>query len=186
MQVRATELPEVLEIEPKVFGDARGFFFETFQAERYAELGIAGPFVQDNVSRSAAGILRGLHLQHPHGQGKLVWVLEGKVLDVAVDVRAGSPTFARHVARVLDAERKNQIFIPPGFAHGFCVLEGPALFAYKCTAVYRPDHELTVRWDDPEIGIEWPIAEPRLSDKDRAGLRLRDIDERRLPRWESR
>ncbi len=186
MRVTATELPEVLEIEPKVFGDSRGFFLETFQAERYAEHGIPGPFVQDNVSRSAAGILRGLHLQHPNAQGKLVWVLEGQVLDVAVDVRVGSPRFGRHVARTLDSERKNQLYIPPGFAHGFCVVEGPALFVYKCTEVYRPEHELSVRWDDPDLGIEWPLKEPRLSDKDRTAERLRDIDERRLPRWEER
>ncbi len=186
MRVTPTELPDVLDIEPKVFGDARGFFLETYQAARYAEQGIEATFVQDNVSRSAAGILRGLHLQHPHGQGKLVWVLEGKVLDVAVDVRVGSPGFGRHVARVLDAERKNQLFIPPGFAHGFCVVEGPALFVYKCTEVYQPEHELSIRWDDPDLGIDWPIREPRLSDKDRDAPRLRDVDERGLPLWEGR
>lgn len=186
MLVTPTEIPDVLEIEPKVFGDTRGFFLETYNAARYAERGVDARFVQDNVSRSASGILRGLHLQHPHGQGKLVWVLEGKVIDVAVDVRVGSPRFGRHVARLLDAERKNQLFIPPGFAHGFCVVEGPALFVYKCTELYRPEHELTIRWDDPALGIDWPIAEPRLSDKDRAGMLLADVEEERLPRWEAR
>lgn len=183
MQVTPTEIPDVLRIEPKVFGDARGFFVETFHEARYAEHGITARFVQDNVSLSAEGTLRGLHLQHPRGQGKLVWALTGRVLDVAVDVRVGSPTFGRHVVEVLDAERKNQLWIPPGFAHGFCVLEGPALFVYKCTDFYSPSDELTVLWNDPDLGIDWPIAEPRLSDKDRAGKRLKDIDPRRLPRW---
>lgn len=186
MQTTPTEIPEIVHLQPKVFGDARGYFVETFNEERYAEHGIRARFVQDNVSRSAEGILRGLHLQHPHGQGKLVWVLEGRVLDVAVDVRIGSPTFGRHVSVMLDAEQKNQLWIPPGFAHGFAVVGGPALFVYKCTDFYRPEHELTVLWNDPDLGIDWPIAEPRLSDKDRAGQRLRDIDERRLPRWEER
>lgn len=119
MQVTTTEIPDVLHIEPKVFGDSRGWFLETYNAERYAAAGLDATFVQDNVSFSAAGTVRGLHLQHPDGQGKLVWVLSGKVLDVAVDVRVGSPTFGRHVSRMLDAERKNQLWIPPGFAHGF-------------------------------------------------------------------
>lgn len=184
MQVTKTEIPDVLHIEPKVFGDARGFFLETHNAERYAAAGIGAAFVQDNVSLSALGILRGLHLQHPDGQGKLVWVLSGKVLDVAVDVRIGSPTFGRHVARVLDTERKNQLWIPPGFAHGFSVLEGPALFVYKCTEVYRPEHELIVRWNDPALAIDWQLERPPvLSAKDRDAPALRDIDERRLPRW---
>ncbi len=184
MRVTPTAIPEVLHVEPKVFGDARGFFVETFNAARYAEHGIAAPFLQDNASRSAPGILRGLHLQNPHAQGKLVWVLEGSVLDVAVDVRVGSPTFGQHVTQQLYAERKNQLWIPPGFAHGFCVLEGPALFVYKCTERYHPEAEIAVLWDDPDLGIAWPVAEPLLSDKDRNGLRLRDIDPARLPPWE--
>lgn len=184
MKVEPTRIEDVLRVQPKVFGDARGFFLETFNAQRYAEAGIAGPFVQDNVSRSAPGILRGLHLQHPHGQGKLVSVMEGKVLDVAVDVRVGSPTFGAHVTEVLDAEKKNQLWVPPGFAHGFCVLgDSPATFVYKCTDFYAPDAELTVAWDDPDIGIDWPIDAPTLSDKDRAGKRLKDIPEARLPRF---
>jgi dTDP-4-dehydrorhamnose 3,5-epimerase len=184
MRVTPTAIPEVLHVEPRVFGDARGFFVETFNAQRYAEHGITAAFVQDNTSRSAPGILRGLHLQNPHGQGKLVWVLEGSVLDVAVDARIGSPTFGQHVAMTLDAERKNQLWIPPGFAHGFCVLEGPALFVYKCTELYHPETEITLAWNDPDLGIDWPLAEPVLSEKDRVGQRLRDIDPARLPRWE--
>lgn len=185
MNVEPTRIPDVLRVEPKVFGDARGFFLETYNAQRYEAAGIAARFVQDNLSRSAPGILRGLHLQHPHGQGKLVSVLEGRVLDVAVDVRVGSPTFGQHVTEELDAERKNQLWIPGGFAHGFCVLgEAPALFAYKCTDFYAPDCELTVRWDDPTIGIDWPLSDPTVSDKDRAGERLSSIDRARLPRWE--
>jgi dTDP-4-dehydrorhamnose 3,5-epimerase len=184
MQVLPTEIPGVLEVLPAVFGDSRGFFLETYHRARYAEHGIDVTFAQDNASRSAAGILRGLHIQNPHAQGKLVWVLEGEVLDVAVDVRVGSPTFGKHVARSLDARRKNQLWIPPGFAHGFCVSEGPALFVYKCTELYHPESEFTVRWDDPDLGIEWPLAAPSLSDKDKNGARLRDIDERRLPRWD--
>lgn len=186
MELLATEIPDVLEIAPRVLGDTRGFFVETYQRARYEEHGIRADFVQDNASRSATGILRGLHLQHPHGQGKLVMVFEGAVLDVAVDVRTGSPTFGKHVARRLDAERKNQLWIPPGFAHGFYVIEGPALFVYKCTDLYHPETELTVLWNDPDLGIAWPSAEPKLSDKDRTGQRLRDVDPARLPRWEAR
>jgi dTDP-4-dehydrorhamnose 3,5-epimerase len=187
VKVRPTRIPEVLHIEPTVFGDDRGFFVETYNRRRYAEAGVAPRFVQDNLSRSAPGILRGLHLQHPHGQGKLVSVLEGRVLDVAVDVRRGSPTFGQHVASELDARRKNQLWIPPGFAHGFCVLgDAPALFVYKCTDFYAPDCEITVRWDDPAIGIDWPVNAPVVSDKDRAGRTLAEIDESRLPRWAGR
>lgn len=185
MKVTQTTLAEVLHVEPKVFGDSRGYFLETYNEKRYADAGIGARFVQDNVSRSAPGILRGLHLQHPHDQGKLVWVLEGRVLDVAVDVRVGSPTFGQHVARELDAERKNQLWVPPGFAHGFCVRSGsPAVFAYKCTDVYAPEAELTIAWNDPDLGIDWGVEQPVLSDKDQRGARLRDIDEDRLPRWQ--
>jgi dTDP-4-dehydrorhamnose 3,5-epimerase len=183
VEVLRTEIEGVLEITPRVYGDARGFFVETYERERYAALGIGREFVQDNASRSAQGTLRGLHLQHPHGQGKLVSVLEGTVLDVAVDVRPGSPTFGRHVARVLDSKRKNQLWIPAGFAHGFLVTEGPALFVYKCTERYYPDRELTLLYSDPDLAIPWPTSAPTLSDKDRAGARLRDIDPARLPPW---
>jgi len=185
MQVIATELPGVVIIEPKVFGDARGFFLETFQEERYREAGIPGPFVQDNISFSGYGVLRGLHLQHPHGQGKLVYVLQGEVFDVAVDVRVGSPTFGQWAGATLSGDSKRQFYIPPGFAHGFCVTSDAALFAYKCTEVYHPEAELSVAWDDPDIGVKWPVSEPALSEKDKVAPRLKDIEASRLPRYHS-
>lgn len=174
MKVVPTSIPEVLILEPKVFGDDRGFFMETWQAERYAEAGVPGPFVQDNLSRSVKGTLRGLHFQEPFPQGKLVMVLEGAVLDVAVDIRRGSPTFMKHVAVELSAENKRQLWIPPGFAHGFCVTSDHALFLYKCTERYRPEHDRAIRWDDPALGIAWPVAEPLLSQKDAAAPLLAD------------
>lgn len=181
MKTIPTRLPGVLLIEPPVFGDGRGFFMETFQAERYAQAGIPGPFVQDNVSLSRHGILRGLHLQNPMPQGKLVYVLRGEVFDVAVDVRRGSPTFGQWVGEYLSAENKRQLWLPEGFAHGFCVTGDEALFAYKCTQFYSPDTEMSIRWDDPAIGIEWPIANPTLSDKDRSAPGLDEISSDRLP-----
>lgn len=180
MNVLPQNLPEVLLLEPRVFGDARGSFFESWNGRRYAEAGLPDTFVQDNVSRSVRGILRGLHLQFPHPQGKLVQVLEGEVFDVAVDVRAGSPTFGEHVAVVLSAENRRQLWIPPGFAHGFVVTSGSAIFHYKCTDYYAPAHELSIRWDDPDLAIAWPIREPQLSAKDAAALRLADIPAERL------
>lgn len=186
MRVTALELPEVLLVEPAVFGDARGFFLESFSARRYADAGIPGPFVQDNVSRSQGGVLRGLHLQHPRAQGKLVSVLEGEVYDVAVDVRVGSPTFGRWVGEWLSAENHRQLYVPPGFAHGFAVTSESALFAYKCTEYYHPEHEISVRWDDPELAVTWPIAAPRVSGKDAAGLPLAEHARAgRLPRFRS-
>lgn len=181
MKVAPGALAGVLVIEPRVFGDARGFFFESWHEQRYREAGIPGPFVQDNVSRSQRGVLRGLHIQHPRGQGKLVQVLEGEVYDVAVDLRADSPTFGRYEGVTLSAENKRQFWIPPGFAHGFCVTSESALFAYKCTELYAPEHEFSVAWNDPDIGIPWPLAEPSLSPKDAAAPRLRDIPRNRLP-----
>jgi dTDP-4-dehydrorhamnose 3,5-epimerase len=183
VEVTKTALPDVLVIEPRVFGDDRGFFFETYSSARYAQAGIPGPFVQDNLSRSTRGVLRGLHMQHPSGQGKLVYVLEGEVFDVAVDVRVGSPTLRRWVGVTLSAQNKRQIYIPPGFAHGFCVTSETALFAYKCTDLYRPEHELGILWSDPDIAIPWPIQDPVLSGKDRAYPRLADVPESRLPRY---
>jgi len=184
MEVRATRIPGLLIIDPVVHGDPRGFFVETYARDRYVEAGITEPFVQDNLSSSPRGVLRGLHLQHPRAQGKLCSVVDGEVFDVAVDVRVGSPSFGRHVARVLDSETKNQLFIPKGFAHGFCVIgDAPATFAYKCSDRYAPDHEVTVRWDDPAIGIDWPVDAPALSAKDEAGALLADIPEDRLPRF---
>ena len=137
MKVLKTEIPDLMIVEPKVFGDARGFFLETWNSERYAKMGIAHSFVQDNVSLSAKGVLRGLHLQSPNSQGKLVYVLEGEVFDVAVDLRKGSPTFGKSYGLVLSSENKRQFFVPPGFAHGFCVTSETALFAYKCTSLYQ-------------------------------------------------
>jgi len=168
MRVTPTELPEVLLVEPQVFGDARGFFFETFQAERYASAGIPRVFVQDNLSRSAKGTLRGLHFQEPRAQGKLVLVLRGAVWDVAVDVRRGSPRFGAWVGLELSEENRRQLWVPPGFAHGFCVLSDTADFFYKCTDLYVPETERAVRWDDPALAIRWPISAPLLSVKDRA------------------
>jgi dTDP-4-dehydrorhamnose 3,5-epimerase len=182
MKVTPTEIPDVLLIEPRAFGDARGFFMETWAQERYEAAGVVDTFVQDNLSSSAHRILRGLHLQHPHGQGKLVSCVLGEVFDVAVDVRHGSPTFGRWVGFSLSSENKRQLWIPPGFAHGFCVTSEQALFAYKCTDGYHPETELGVSWDDPDIGIAWPITDPLLSDKDRAYPRLRDVPTERLPR----
>lgn len=186
MRVTPQKLPDVLVIEPQVFGDERGFFIETFHAERYRLAGIAQPFVQDNLSRSKRGILRGLHLQHPHDQGKLVTVLEGEVFDVAVDVRVGSPTFGAWVGVTLSAQNHLQVYVPPGFAHGFCVVSESALFAYKCTDLYHPECELGVAFDDPDLAISWPIREPQISQKDRANVRLRQIAQDKLPRYTAR
>lgn len=184
MKVEPLALDEVLKITPQVFGDERGFFMETYSSERYAEAGIDLPFVQDNVSRSARGILRGLHLQNPHAQGKLVSVLDGEVFDVAVDVRVGSPTFSQWAGATLSAENKQQLWVPPGFAHGFLVLSEYATFAYKCTDTYHPEAELSVRWDDPELNIAWPTdVQPQLSEKDAAAACLSEIGEERLPKW---
>ncbi len=186
MRATPLSLPEIVLIEPNVFGDARGFFMESFSADRYAAAGIPGPFVQDNVSRSRRGVLRGLHLQNPHAQGKLVSVLEGEVFDVAVDVRVGSPTFGQWVGEYLSAENRRQLYVPVGFAHGFVVTSDEALFAYKCTEYYHPESERTVQWDDPAIGVEWPIATPVVSAKDRAGSPLGRVDPGSLPRYEVR
>jgi dTDP-4-dehydrorhamnose 3,5-epimerase len=175
MNVIATVLPEVLIIEPKVFGDPRGFFYETFNADHYTAHGISGPFVQDNLSRSTRGVLRGLHLQNPMTQGKLVMALRGHVLDVAVDVRRGSPTFGQHVAVELSEENRRQFWIPRGFAHGFVVLSETADFFYKCDEFYSPSNEIVVRWNDPAIGISWGVTSPSLSARDAAAPHLVDI-----------
>jgi dTDP-4-dehydrorhamnose 3,5-epimerase len=184
MKVEAATIPGLLIIEPAVHGDERGFFMESYSRDRYAEVGIRAEFVQDNLSLSAKGILRGLHLQHPNDQGKLCFVLDGEVFDVAVDVRVGSPTFGRWEGLTLSSENKRQLYVPPGFAHGFCVMSERALFSYKCTDFYAAPSEIGVAWDDPEIGIEWPIQSPRLSFKDQQNRRLRDIPSDRLPRYE--
>lgn len=174
MRVIETALPEVLLIEPDVFGDSRGFFQEVWRQENYVEAGIPGPFVQDNLSRSARGVLRGLHFQKPGAQGQLVQVIAGAVFDVAVDIRQGSATFGKWVGETLSAENHRQLWVPGGFAHGFCVVSDSADFLYKCTAPYRPADEHGIRYDDPDIGIEWPVREPHLSDRDRSAPLLRD------------
>jgi dTDP-4-dehydrorhamnose 3,5-epimerase len=175
MRIVKTDLPEVLIIEPKLFSDRRGFFLETYLMSRYAEHGIARPFVQDNLSRSGYGVLRGLHLQSPAAQGKLVTVLRGRVLDVALDVRVGSPTFARHVAVELSEENRRQLWIPRGFAHGFVVLSDTADFFYKCDNIYSPKNEVSVRWNDPALGINWGLSDPLLSNKDATAPLLAEV-----------
>lgn len=182
MKVTQTKLPGVVVVEPDVYGDKRGFFLETWSRKRYAEAGLPTNFVQDNMSFSTQGILRGLHLQHPYGQGKLVHVIQGEVFDVAVDVRVGSPTFGQWDGVLLSGENRKQIYIPPGFAHGFCVTGESALFAYKCTELYHRETELGVSWNDPDIGIQWPIETPSLSEKDAAFSRLADIPKDKLPK----
>ncbi len=180
MNVIRGELEGLLIIEPKVFGDARGFFMETWNEARYREAGIPLPFVQDNLSLSRRGILRGLHFQNPRPQGKLVSVIQGEVFDVAVDLRRTSPTFGKWQATNLSAENKRQFYVPPGFAHGFLVLSETALFHYKCTDFYLPQHEMTLRWNDPALAIQWPIADPLLSERDGKGLFLKDLPPDRL------
>jgi dTDP-4-dehydrorhamnose 3,5-epimerase len=175
MKVINTDIPEVLIFEPKLFGDHRGFFVETFQVERYEALGLRRPFVQDNMSRSARGVLRGLHLQYPLTQGKLVSVLRGRVVDVAVDVRLGSPTFGHHVAVELSDDNLRQFWVPRGFAHGFAVLSESADFFYKCDQVYSPANELAIRWNDPAIGIDWRMTKPALSERDATAPLLKDV-----------
>ncbi len=180
MNVVPCELEGVLLIEPRVYGDARGYFLETWHERRYREAGIPGPFVQDNLSFSRRGAIRGLHFQNPSAQAKLVYVLEGEVFDVAVDLRRRSPTFGRWFGIRLSAENKRQLYIPVGFAHGFAVLSETALFAYKCTDFYAPEHEVTLLWNDPDLAITWPVEQPVLSEKDQRGKRLRDLPPEKL------
>jgi dTDP-4-dehydrorhamnose 3,5-epimerase len=182
MNVIPTAVPGVLIVEPRLFGDERGFFAEIFKAARYTACGIPGPFVQDNLSRSARGVLRGLHLQNPRMQGKLVTVLRGCVLDVAVDVRRGSPTFGKHVAVELSEQNRRQFWVPRGFAHGFLVRSESADFFYKCDEPYSPEDEIAVRWNDPALAIAWGIAAPALSARDAAAPLLAEV--RNLPAYE--
>ncbi|WP_101758446.1 dTDP-4-dehydrorhamnose 3,5-epimerase [Oceanicoccus sp. KOV_DT_Chl] len=184
MNIIKTKIPGLIIIEPKVFGDERGFFLETYNAKRYAEVGIKESFVQDNLSFSRKGILRGLHYQKPMTQGKLVQVLQGEVYDVAVDIRVGSPTFGQWEAVLLSENNKRQFYVPEGFAHGFMVTSDVALFSYKCTSLYNPDGEFSVAWDDPELSIPWPSMAPQLSDKDRHGKNLSEIPVKDLPEYE--
>ena len=176
MKVSETALPGVLLLELQAHADERGQFLEVFQARRYQEAGIDATFVQDNVSVSRPGVVRGLHFQQPHPQGKLVQVLRGRILDVAVDLRRSSPCFGRALALELSADRPAQLWVPPGFAHGFCALTDAEVL-YKCTALYAPACERTVRWNDPDLAIAWPVAAPIVSAKDRAAPLLRDLTE---------
>lgn len=178
MKVVDTALPEVKLIEPKLFGDDRGFFLESWNARTFAEAGIDAAFVQDNHSRSARGVLRGLHYQMVRPQGKLVRVAAGRVFDVAVDIRRSSPNFGRWVGYELSAENKRMLWVPGGFAHGFLALEDGTDFLYKCTDYYAPEHDRSMRWDDPAIGIEWPLSglDPTLSAKDAAAPLLADAE----------
>jgi dTDP-4-dehydrorhamnose 3,5-epimerase len=178
-----TSLPGVLILEPRVFSDDRGFFFESYNLRRFEELGVNARFVQDNHSRSVRGTLRGLHYQCRHPQAKLCRVVQGEVLDVAVDIRRGSPTFGKWVSVVLSAENKRQIYLPPGFAHGFAVLSETAEFLYKCDDFYRPDDEFGIAWDDPEIGIEWGVNAPLLSAKDARNPALSAAPPEHLPEY---
>ena len=176
--VTATDIPDVLILEPKVFGDARGFFFESFNARDFAQVtGLNVDFVQDNHSKSAKGVLRGLHYQIQHPQGKLVRVVQGEVFDVAVDLRRSSPTFGRWVGERLNADNHRQMWIPPGFAHGFVVTSQSAEFLYKTTDYWYPEHERSLLWNDPAIGIDWPLeGQPLLAAKDAAAALLRDAE----------
>ena len=175
MKVLPTEIPEVKIIEPRVFSDSRGYFFESYQTDRYREAGITKPFVQDNVSLSSYGTLRGLHYQDPNPQGKLVSVLEGRVLDVAVDLRRESPTFGKWVGVELSSDNFRQLWVPEGFAHGFVALSDTVLFQYKCTALYDPKSEKCIRWNDPTLNIDWGVKYPLISPKDQQGLFWKDL-----------
>ncbi len=181
MKIIQTNLAGCVVIEPAVHGDARGFFYESFNRQRFVEAGYDLNFVQTNVSRSAQGVLRGLHYQWPNPQGKLVSVLEGEVYDVAVDIRVGSPTYGRWAAAILSAENKRHFWVPEGFAHGFAVLSENATFVYQCTALYDRACDASIRWNDAALAIDWPIAEPSLSDKDQRAPYLADVAREKLP-----
>jgi dTDP-4-dehydrorhamnose 3,5-epimerase len=179
MEFTATQIPDVIVIDPVVFEDQRGYFMETWQAQKFADAGIDAKFVQDSQSRSTQGTIRGLHYQIEQAQGKLIRVIQGEAFDVLVDLRKSSPTFGQWVGEILSAGNRKIIWVPPGFAHGFQVLSGSADFEYRCTDFYAPEHERTIRWDDPDIAIDWPLQdgqEPILSDKDLAGVALKDAE----------
>ena len=183
MEIIETELPGVVLIKPQVFNDPRGFFFESYRQDRLAKAGIAGNFVQDNHSRSTRGTLRGFHYQLRHPQAKLCRVVSGEVLDVALDIRRGSPTFGKSLEVVLSADNKLAMFIPEGFAHAFVVLSDQADFLYKCTDYYYPDDQYGIAWNDPELGIDWRVGEPLLSEKDRGHLPLSKTPAQNLPTY---
>lgn len=182
MKVEITPLEGVLLITPQVFGDDRGFFMETYNSAKTAELGVPEVFVQDNHSRSTKGVLRGLHYQYPQWQGKLVRAIAGEIFDVAVDIRKDSATYGRWFGAFLNDENKQQLYVPPGFAHGFCVTSDIADVAYKCTSDYQPKQDVGIRWNDPDIAIDWPIKKPLLSDKDANAPLLKDTEPRFVTR----
>lgn len=184
MKLIPTPFLELLLFEPKIFQDERGLFVETFQQERYKAFGVQDNFVQDNFSRSKKNVIRGLHYQYPHLQGKLVWVARGKVLDVVVDIRLGSPTFGQHFSFILDDQLRRQAYIPPGFAHGFCALTDDTDFIYKCTDYYHPESEKGILWNDPALAIAWPTPEANVSPKDQIYSVLNDIPHSDLPKFE--
>ena len=175
METFQTPIPGLIEVRPKIWGDARGFFYEIFQQENYSEIGISIPFVQDNLSRSAQGVLRGIHFQVNNPQGKLVTCINGQVLDVVVDLRVHSETLGQYHSVILDSEKRNQLWIPPGFAHGFSVLSETADFFYKCTDFYAPEDETGIMWNDLELGIDWKIKSPKVSEKDMKLPSLREV-----------
>lgn len=185
MEIQPTEIPDVVLIKPKAHRDARGFFIESWQQNRYLNFKIPdSPWVQDNVSCSSQGVLRGLHFQTPRSQGKLITVLEGAIFDVAVDIRTGSPTFGRWVSATLSSDNLHQFWVPKGFAHGFLVLSDRAIVSYKASELYYPEDEHSVLWNDPDIGIAWPLTQtPQLSQKDNQGKRLRDFTPSELPAY---
>lgn len=184
MKVKETKLPGVLVLEPEVFSDERGFFLETWSSTRYENVDIRGPFVQDNVSFSRKGVLRGLHFQYPQSQGKLVQVLSGRVVDVAVDIRVGSPTFGHWISEVLSDANHRQMYIPPGFAHGYYVTSETAVFSYKCTDFYNPTTESGIIFNDPDLNIDWSTRQPVLSTKDANYPRLKDLPHDKLPHFQ--
>lgn len=186
VDVIETGLAGLLIIEPQVHGDQRGYFMETWHARRYVAAGLPERFVQANVSRSSAGVIRGLHYQYPEPQGKLVQVLDGRIFDVAVDIRNGSPTYGEWAGVELSADNHRQCYVPEGFAHGFCVLSEGATISYLCTREFSADYDASVAWDDPDIAIDWPIEPASLSAKDRAAPRLKDIAPDELPRFDDR
>jgi dTDP-4-dehydrorhamnose 3,5-epimerase len=181
--IQATRLPDVLVADLKVFADKRGCFMESHHQAKYAAHGIPGPFVQDNLVRSVRNVLRGLHYQLPFGQGKLVHVVRGEIWDVAADIRRGSPSFGRWVGVTLSDRNRRQIYVPPGFAHGYCVISGVADVCYKCTDFYHPEADHGIRWDDPDLAVDWPVPEPLLSTKDAAHPPLRDTPPDTLPAY---
>ncbi len=183
MKLIKTLIPDVVVIEPKIFGDKRGFFAETYRKSWLDEVGVPSVFVQDNLSRSKQGTLRGLHYQYRNAQAKLVMVTRGAVLDIAVDIRKGSPTFGKHVAVEISEDNKRMIFIPEGFAHGFAVLSEEADFQYKCSRYYDPESERAIRWNDPELGIDWQVANPLLSEKDKSARLLSETPDEELPQF---